>query len=150
MMETPPGRILAIDYGSVRIGLAVCDPLRVTTRGAGTIPNDAGLITRLVLLASAEGVVEIVVGMPYAPDGGLGAKGEEVKRFIDRLEAAVEVPVRTWDESQTTVAAHRRMRDGGMKRKQRQEKGRVDEMAARVLLEEYLEHASSAHGPATE
>jgi putative Holliday junction resolvase len=149
-MSAPPGRILAIDYGSVRVGLAVCDPLRVTTRGAGTISNAPDLISRLAALVQSEDVVEIVVGMPYAPDGGLGAKGEQVKKFVERLAPAVTVPVRTWDESQTTVAARRRMRDGGMKQKQRREKGKVDEMAARILLEDYLEHASSAHGSASQ
>jgi putative Holliday junction resolvase len=142
------GRILAIDYGSVRLGLAVCDPLRVVTRGAGTIPNGPDILKHLAELVDREEIVEIVVGMPYAPDGGLGTKGEEVMRFIGRLSGAVGVPVRSWDESQTTVAARQRMREGGMKKKQRQEKGRVDEMAARVLLEDFLQHAPLPHGPA--
>jgi putative holliday junction resolvase len=149
-MTSPAGRILAIDYGSVRVGLAVCDPLRITTRGAGAIPNGPDLVQRLSAIVADEQAVEVVVGMPYAPDGGLGAKGEEVKKFVDRLAAALPVPVRTWDESQTTVAAHRRMRESGMKKKQRQVKGKVDEAAARVLLEDYLEHSAPEHGRATD
>jgi putative Holliday junction resolvase len=77
--------------------------------------------------------------MPYAPDGGRGKKGEEVDRFVAELRGAVSVPVETWDESFTSVNAQRAFIAGGMKRKQRQQKGRVDEMAARLLLEDYLE-----------
>jgi len=81
--------------------------------------------------------------MPYAPDGGVGSQGEEVLRFIEQVRATLGLPVETWDESRTSVDAARALREGGMKRKQRRQKARVDEMAARILLQEYLE--SSHH-----
>jgi putative Holliday junction resolvase len=77
--------------------------------------------------------------MPFAPDGGLGTKGEEVGRFITTLRGQVPVPVEIWDESFTSVDARQAFIDGGMKKRKRREKGRVDEMAARLLLREYME-----------
>ena len=135
------GRVMAIDYGTRRVGVAVSDPSRILASGRGTLDNTPTLLDGLRAIAGAEDVVLIVVGMPYAPDGGKGKKGEEVEEFIGRLRGAVNVPVETWDESYTSVEAHRAFLDGGMKKKQRREKGRVDEMAARLLLQEYLENS---------
>jgi len=138
-MTGVPGRVMGIDYGSRRVGIAVSDPLRVVTRGLGVLANGPELPAAVAARADEEGVVLIVVGMPYAPDGGRGAKGEEVARFIAALRERVSVPVETWDESFTSAAAQRVFIDGGMKKRQRREKGRVDEMAARLLLQEFLE-----------
>ncbi len=133
------GRALGIDYGSRRVGLALSDPLRVIAGGAGVLQNSAALITALARFVNEHQVVVVVVGMPYAPDGGAGKKGEEVGRFIQQLQHAIAVPVTTWDESYTTVEASAALRSGGMKKKQRRRKGVLDEMAARVLLQEYLD-----------
>jgi putative Holliday junction resolvase len=141
-MAAEPGRVMGIDYGSRRVGIAVSDPLRIITRGLGALDNVPGLIESIAAKVREEQVVLIVVGMPFAPDGGPGAKGEEVGRFIEALRAQVTVPVGIWDESFTTVDARRAFIDGGMKKRKRQQKGRVDEMAARVLLQEYLESTS--------
>ena len=141
-MAAQPGRVMGIDYGSRRVGIAVSDPLRIITRGLGALDNVPGLIESIAAKVREEQVVLIVVGMPFAPDGGPGAKGEEVGRFIEVLRAQVTVPVGIWDESFTTVDARRAFIDGGMKKRKRQQKGRVDEMAARVLLQEYLESTS--------
>lgn len=138
-MAAEPGRVMGIDYGSTRVGIAVSDPLRIVTRGLGTFDNAPGLTDRIAEKILEEQVVLIVVGMPFAPDGGAGAKGEEVGRFIDVLRARVSIPVEVWDESYTSVDARRAFIDGGMKKKKRREKGRVDEMAARLLLRDYLE-----------
>ena len=139
MTPVPPGRILAIDYGSRRVGLAITDPMQIIAQGAGTLNNDGALIDSIGRLVREQEVTLVVVGMPYAPDGGLGKKGEEVKGFIERLRPAVGVDLVTWDESFSSARAHGAFREAGMKRKARQQKGRVDEMAARLLLQEYLE-----------
>lgn len=132
------GRILGIDYGSVRIGLALTDPMRILASGAGTVDNDALAPETIATIAGHEGVTLIVVGMPYAPDGGKGEKAQEVDRFIERLRLLVRVPIETWDESFTSVNAQRALRESGARKKLRREKHRVDEMAARLLLQEYL------------
>jgi putative Holliday junction resolvase len=138
-MAAEPGRVMGIDYGSRRVGIAVSDPLRIITRGLGALDNSPGLPGLIAARVRDEQVVLIVVGMPFAPDGGLGAKGEEVGRFIEALRAHVPIPVETWDESFTSVDARQAFIDGGMKKRKRQQRGRVDEMAARLLLQEYLE-----------
>jgi putative Holliday junction resolvase len=136
-----PGRILAIDYGSKRVGLALSDPMHILASGAGTLVNDVQLFDQIVALVRSHEVRLVVVGMPYAPDGGRGQKAQEIGLFIDRLRAVLAIPVTTWDESFTSVNAREAMQQGGMKKKQRQGKGRVDEMAARLLLQEYMEGA---------
>jgi putative Holliday junction resolvase len=112
----------------------------IIASGAGTVENDSTVVERLAVLVRSNEVRLIVIGMPYAPDGGKGQKAKEVDAFIARLQGAVDIPVETWDESFTSVTAQETMRRGGMKKKQREEKGRVDEMAARLLLQEYLEN----------
>jgi putative Holliday junction resolvase len=133
------GRLLGVDYGTKRVGLSLSDPLGVIARGAGAVPNDAALLDRISELVLAEDVRLIVVGMPYAPDGGLGKKGREVQEFIERLQLRTPVPVTTWDESFTSVDAQGAMREAGMRKTHRREKGRTDEMAARLLLQEYMD-----------
>ncbi len=139
MSMAEQGRILGIDYGSVRIGLALTDPLRILASGAGTIDNNAGAAATIARLVASEGVSLIVVGMPYAPDGGKGSKAVEVDAFVERLRLLVHVPIETWDESFTSVRAQQALREGGARKKQRRERHRIDEMAARLLLQEYLQ-----------
>ena len=104
--------------------------------------NDRTLCERLGALVAQEGVVAIVVGMPYAPDGGKGVKGQEVEEFIAELRRHTPVTVTTWDESSTSVDAVRAMIASGLGRKRRREKGRTDEMAACLILQEYLDAAA--------
>jgi putative holliday junction resolvase len=139
-----PGRILAIDYGSKRVGLALSDPLRIIASGAGTVDNNAALLDRIAGLVGSSDVRLVVIGMPYAPDGGKGEKAREIEQFIHRLRERLGVPVRLWDESYSSVNAREAMRQGGMKKKQREEKGRIDEMAARLLLQEFMERDGGA------
>jgi len=139
-----PGRILGIDYGSTRVGLAVSDPLRIIAQGVGTIDNDDRLYDRIAVIIREQEVALILVGMPYAPDGGEGGKGREVRGFIENLRRTTAVPIETWDESFSSVNAQSAMIHAGMRRKKRRVKGRVDEMAARLLIQEYLD--SHHHG----
>ena len=142
-----PGRILAIDYGTKRVGIAISDPLRVIGQGVTTLDNDKDLLRRINALVREHDAVQILVGMPYSADGGKGTKALEVERFIEELGKIVNVQIETWDESYSSVNAHRAFVEIGMKRKKRQEKKRVDEMAARLMLQEYLDHhsAQSSH-----
>ncbi len=138
-MTAPRGRILAVDYGSRRVGFAMTDPLQVLAGGAGTIENTGGVVEEVARRVRDEGIVLVVVGLPYAPDGGTGRKGAEILKFVDELREALTVPVETWDESYSSTNAQQVFREGGMRQKQRREKGRIDEMAARLFLQEYLE-----------
>jgi putative Holliday junction resolvase len=142
-LRKPPGAVLGIDYGTKRVGLAVSDPLRIIAAGAGTVPNDDRLTGAVASLVRQRSAVLVVVGVPYAPDGGEGEKAREVLAFMDRLRAELGVPVEPWDESRTTVDAHRALREAGMRRKHRRQKGRVDEMAARLMLQGFLDSLST-------
>jgi putative Holliday junction resolvase len=131
---------MGIDYGSRRVGVAVSDPMRIIAQGAGTLVNNEGLLGRLQATVRECGVTLVVVGMPYSEDGGKGAKAQEVDRFIERLREYVAVNVETWDESLSSEEARQVLVQTGMKKKQRRQKERVDEMAARLLLQGYLDH----------
>jgi putative Holliday junction resolvase len=133
------GRILAVDYGSRRVGLAMSDPLGIISQGAGVIENNPSLTGKIAGIIREQDVRKVIVGVPYAPDGGKGSKALEIDQFIASLQMVVNVPVETRDESLTTVEAQRILREGGMKKKQRRRKEHVDEMSARLLLQDYLD-----------
>jgi putative holliday junction resolvase len=136
-------RIMGIDYGTRRVGVALSDPLRTISQGVATLKNDSTVIERLCKIIDERDVECVVVGMPYGPDGGKGTKAIEVEEFIQRLRFATSADIDTWDESYSSVNARQIFIAGGMKRKQRQQKARVDEMAARLMLQEYLDNHSS-------
>ena len=137
--EESEGRLLAVDYGSKRVGLAMSDPLGIIARSAGVMMNDLSLLPNIAKLVTENDIGRIVVGMPFAPDGGKGSKAREVDEFIAALGRTVSAHIEIWDESYTSVNAQRVFREGGMKKKKRQQKERVDEMAARLLLQDYLD-----------
>ena len=142
-----PGRILAVDYGSKRVGVAVSDPTRLIAQGVTTLRNDENLLEGMRHLIREHDAVRVVVGMPYAPDGGKGAKALEIERFIKELEKVAGVPVDTWDESYSSADARQVFVESGMRRRKRREKKRVDQMAARLMLQEYLDHHSDKPVP---
>ena len=142
-----PGRILAVDYGSKRVGVAVSDPTRLIAQGVTTLRNDENLLEGMRHLIREHDAVRVVVGMPYAPDGGKGAKALEIERFIKELERVAGVPVDTWDESYSSADARQVFVESGMRRRKRREKKRVDQMAARLMLQEYLDHHSDKPVP---
>jgi len=135
----PTGRLLGIDFGTERIGLALSDPLGILAGGAGVVLNTPSALEQIRSVAETNAVTRIIVGMPYQSDGTKGTKALEVDEFISRLKQLVRIPIETWDESYTSVRAKQVFLDGGMKKKERQQKGRVDEMAARLLLQDYLD-----------
>ena len=141
-MKQPSGRILGLDYGSKRVGVAISDPMRVIAGGVTTLENNDELFGRLAGLVQSNDVALVVVGMPYSNDGGKGRKAVEVDEFIRGLRGHIAVPVDTWDESYSSVNAHRAFVETGMRKKKRQQKARVDEMAARLMLQEYLDAQS--------
>lgn len=132
---------MGIDYGSRRIGIAVSDPLRIIARGLVTIANDAGAVAEIVRLAADYGVRTLVVGMPYNLKGEKGVKAEEVAEFTGRLTRAFQGEVVFVDERFTTRQARQTLLDMGTTRKQRRVKGVVDEMAAALILQSYLDGA---------
>ena len=140
-------RILAIDFGERRIGLAISDPLGITAQGLPTIDTrkTKDFLSFIQNLIKEKEVSRVVVGMPRNMDGSIGFKGEEVKKFIQKLIQKVsavsigKVEVITWDERLTTVESLRSMREMGTKQK---EKETVDRISATLILQNYLDSRS--------
>lgn len=132
-------RILAIDYGTVRIGIAISDPLRLIARALETCPNNRNFIIQLRSFVHEYDIGMIVVGMPLNLKGKEERKAQEVRVFIDRIQKELTVPIRTWDERFTSTIAKDAMLEMGIKKKKRREKSRVDQIAAAVLLQSFLD-----------
>lgn len=138
-MSIPSGRILGIDYGTVRVGVAVSDPLNTIARPIGAFLNNASIFPTLAGIVKEYAVGLIVVGMPFTLRGENSQKGLEVEEFIRGLGSAVHVDIKTIDERFTSKMAEQTMLMMGTTRKQRREKGRIDEMAAALILQNYLD-----------
>ena len=132
-------RILSIDYGKKRTGLAVTDPLQIIAGGLGTV-STSELFDWLKAYLAKEPVERIVIGEPRQPNGQPSENLGRVQQFVARWRKAVPaVPIEYYDERFTSVLAHQAMLDGGLKKKARQDKGLVDEISATIILQDYLE-----------
>ena len=136
------GRILGIDFGERRIGIAVSDPLRITAQSLPTIkvksPEQA--VTLLTNLIPQKNITEIVVGMPYRLRGDKGTTALKVEKFIAMLKNSCQLPVHIWDERLTSVAAERTIREFGKSPSYNKEK--IDQIAAVLILQGYLTQIS--------
>lgn len=137
------GRILALDFGLKRIGVAISDPLKMIAQARGVITTERhmDLTAGKVLKAfEAEELEAIVVGMPLMMSGKVGHLADEVRAFIAALKKYTDVPVVPFDERLTSVQADRSLREANLSRKKRAAK--VDTVAAVILLQCYLEMLS--------
>ena len=131
-------RIVSIDYGKKRTGLAVTDPLQLIASGLATVSTST-LFEYLTQYVAKEPVERIVIGEPRQPNGQPSENLARVQQFVNRWRKAVpQVPIEYYDERFTSVLAHQAMLDGGLKKKARQDKGLVDEISATIILEDYL------------
>ena len=132
-------RILAIDHGSKRIGIALSDEMKVIAQPLEFIPAEpfAQFLERLKHLITDKQVELIVVGMPRNMDGSYGPAALTVQQFVGVLRSAVTVAVQTWDERLTTAQANRILIEADVSRSKRREK--VDKTAAALLLQSYLD-----------
>jgi len=135
-------RILALDHGTKRIGVAVSDELKLIAQPLEYILAEpfAGFLDRLKAILQEKEVELILVGLPRNMDGSYGPAAEKVREFVGVLNEAVTIPIRTWDERLTTTQAQRFLIEGGVRRGQRKEK--VDKTAAAILLQSYLDSLS--------
>lgn len=131
-------RILAIDYGEKRVGVAVTDPLSIFATGLETLNADDSLIPQLKKITADYDVKEIIVGLPLTLKGEKGSAANQVIQFVDRLQKEISIPIILRDERFTSSLATQTIRDLGVGKKKRREKGKVDEIAAVILLQDYL------------
>ena len=134
--------ILAVDLGRARIGVAISDELQLLAHPLETIPADDQAIPRLAHIIREKKVDHVVLGIPRQMNGQIGAAATEALTFVEKLRAILPCPVVTWDERLTTVAAHRALRDAG--KKTRDTRGYVDQVAAQMILQGYLDRRQNA------
>jgi putative Holliday junction resolvase len=135
-------RILALDHGEKRIGVAVSDPTATIGQPLGYWDAEplADFLEKLKTFVGQQDVSQIIVGLPRNMDGSLGPAAQKAETFVAAIRGIVSVPVRTWDERLTSAQANRLLIEGGVRRGKRKEK--VDALAAAVLLQSYLDAIS--------
>src|SRR5881227_1912213 len=133
--------ILAIDFGRVRIGVAISDELQLLAHPLETIAANERTIARVAEIVRERKVDHVVVGIPRQLNGKIGAAATEALRFGEKLRPILPCPVVTWDERLTTVAAHRALREAG--KKTRHTRGYVDQVAAQMILQTYLDRRAA-------
>ena len=147
-------RILALDPGTKRIGVALSDELGWTAQPLETYERKSLVadLAHIKELVTRHEVREIVIGMPVQMNGRVGPAAQSAQQFLEAVQEAVGIPVTAWDERLTTKAAEQMLIEADVSRKKR--KGAVDRVAAALLLKSYLEHLSSlqaaADGPPTD
>lgn len=131
-------RILAIDYGIKRTGIAVTDELQIIASGLTTVPSEAAIVF-LKDYFSKENVAKVLIGEPKQMDGTPSESTPVIEKFVVDFKIAFpEMPIVRVDERFTSKMAFQTMIDSGLNKKQRQNKGLVDEIAATILLQDYL------------
>lgn len=132
-------RVLAIDYGKRRTGLAVTDPCQIIPGGLTTVDTPQ-LLKFLQDYVAKQEVERFVVGLPKQTNGLDSENLPRVRAFVKQLQKALpDIPVEWWDERYTSVLAHQAMLDGGLRRKARQNKALVDEISATIILQGWME-----------
>ena len=136
-------KIMAVDLGDCRTGLAVCDKSEILASPLETIcENDPERLAQKILSAVFSNEVEmVVVGNPVNMDGSVGERAKKCRKFAEKLEKMLNISVILWDERLTTVAADRSMMETGIRRENRKEY--VDEIAAIFILQGYLDYLSN-------
>ena len=131
-------RILSIDYGKKRTGIAVSDPLQIIAGGLATVETHQ-LFSFLKQYITQEAVECVVIGEPRQPNGEPSENLQRVNQFVSQWRKEVpSIPIVLYDERFTSVLAHQVMIDGGLKKKARADKALVDEISATIILEDYL------------
>ena len=141
-------RILGIDLGRARIGIAVSDELGMLAHPVETIPARGDAARRIAELVREKNAERVVIGLPRHMNGSVGIGATEALAFAEKLRASVPCEVITWDERMTTMAANRVLRDSG--HKTRNSRAVVDQVAAQMILQGYLDALHSARGSGAE
>lgn len=135
---TPQKRILAVDYGEKRIGLAITDPLKLFGYALETIKNDNRFWSNFIKLINQFDIEKIIIGYPLKESGEKTIISGKVERFAKELEQKLKVPIEFVDERYTSEIAFEKILESTPSKKKRREKGLIDKNAAAVMLQEYL------------
>lgn len=128
---------MGIDFGEVRVGLALSDPFQIISQPYKVIPNDESLFKKIREIVNSKNVGKIVLGLPLNLDGEDTAKTREVRKFAEILKKKINIPIVFWDERYTTVEANEILKkmDYGIK----ESKDVIDKVAASIILKDYLD-----------
>lgn len=145
--ESAAGRIMALDYGDRRIGVALSDPLGITARPLLTLTRTTweGDLERIRAMTREHDIRRIVVGLPLDMDGTRGERVRLTEIFMERVHRATGLPVQPWDERLTTLQAERTLLEGDLSRARRRRV--IDQVAAVILLQSYLDAHRSSTAP---
>lgn len=130
-------RILGLDFGRARIGIAVSDELGLLAHPVKTVASSREAVQEIAEIAREKDVERVVIGLPRHMNGSVGEAAGEALAFAEKLRKVLSCEVVTWDERLTTVAANRALHDGG--RKMRNSRNIVDQVAAQMILQGYLD-----------
>lgn len=132
-------RILSLDVGEKRIGVAMSDPMGILASPLTQInvTGTKAAIEDILELVRQHEVERIIAGLPYSVDGSLGPQAQKVRSFLQKLSENLDIPIETWDERYTTVAAEGKMVEAGIRKDRR--KKQIDAAAATIILQEYLD-----------
>ena len=137
--------ILGIDFGRARIGVAISDELRFLAHPLETIPANKDSVKRIAEIVRDRKIDKVVVGIPRHMSGEVGKAAQDALEFVGKLRAQLPCVVDTWDERLTTVAANRALSDAG--KKSRQTRNIVDQVAAQMILQGYLDRERNVAAP---
>ena len=129
--------ILGLDFGQARIGVAISDQLQLLAHPLETVQANERAISRIADIAREKNVDHVVAGIPRRMNGQIGSAATKVLQFVEKLRVLLPCPIVTWDERLTTAAAHRALRDAG--KKTRQTRSYLDQVAAQMILQSYLD-----------
>lgn len=146
MKTGEPGRVMALDVGERRIGIALSDPTRTLAAPLTTIRAEprAAALKRIATLIREHEVTALVIGLPLTMSGNVGPQATLVQQFADELRQMIEIPLYFIDERLTTAAAERMMLELNLKPEQR--KARIDEVAASIILQDFLDVSRQTSG----
>ncbi|NOY58874.1 MAG: Holliday junction resolvase RuvX [Calditrichaeota bacterium] len=140
--KLPPGRILAVDYGTRRIGLAMSDPSQFLASSLETIYNRGvnDFVQKIIPILKENAVIAVVIGMPYNMKGDIGERGKEVQEFSSSIRKGIDIPVLTWDERLSTVSAEKTMI--ATNKSPSKHRHKIDQVAAAFILQSFLDRLS--------
>jgi putative pre-16S rRNA nuclease len=142
----PEGRVLGIDAGERRVGVALSDELRLLARPVTVLDRRRGLspvLDTLSSMARDEGVGQVVVGLPLNADGSAGPQAKRARAFAALLTRVIALPVVLWDERLSSKEAESIVRAQGRSTRRLRQRGQMDAVAAAVILQDYLDHRSA-------
>jgi len=148
-VPTWPGRVLGVDAGERRVGVALSDELRLLARPVTVLDRRQGLapvLDALIALARREDARLLVVGWPLNADGSRGRQAERAEKFARVAERVVGLPVELWDERLSTAEAEAMLREQGVNMRRVRQRGQVDAVAAAVILQDYLDAKTRERG----